>query len=95
MVTNRYFIRRSLRGELTWEQEMELWLGPSHRGSLFTTREELQQAWLMNRDRVMAAHAKWGEKADGVVGVRGAVSAPPRPRALGIVRSRAARRRRA
>ncbi len=41
---------------------MELWLGPSHRGSLFSSREDLHAAWLMNRDRVMAAHAKWGRR---------------------------------
>jgi hypothetical protein len=62
MATNRHFIRRHLRRELTHAEEMELWLGPSHRGSLFASREDLQEVWLANRDRVMAAHAKWGRR---------------------------------
>jgi hypothetical protein len=62
MPTNRKFVRRHLRSRLTGDQKMELWLGPSHRGSAFRSREELQEAWLTNRDRVMAAHAKWGRR---------------------------------
>jgi hypothetical protein len=60
--TNRKFVRRHLRRELTWEEEMELWLGPSHRGSLFASREDLQQAWLANRDRLMAVWGKHGRR---------------------------------
>lgn len=65
MPTNRKFVRRHLRRELTWAEEMELWLGPSHRGSLFASREELFQAWLMNRDQMMAAWAKHGKRPAG------------------------------
>jgi hypothetical protein len=62
MTTNRHTIRRPYRGKLTHTQEMELWLGPSHHGSAFRSRTELHQAWLKHRDRVMAAHAKWGRR---------------------------------
>jgi hypothetical protein len=62
MTTNRHTIRRPYRGKLTHTQEMELWLGPSHHGSAFRSRTELHQAWLTHRDRVMAAHAKWGRR---------------------------------
>jgi hypothetical protein len=65
MTTNRKFVRRHLRGKLTRAQEMELWLGPSHRGSAFRSREELQRAWLTHRDRVMTAYAKRGRRPLG------------------------------
>src|SRR5262249_16205794 len=53
------------RGELTHEAELELWLGPSHRGSTFSSREELHQAWFKNRDRLMTAWAKHGKRPAG------------------------------
>jgi hypothetical protein len=65
MATNRKFIRHSLRSKLSWTQEMELWLGPSHRGSAFRSREELHQAWLTHRDRLMTAWAKHGKRPAG------------------------------
>jgi hypothetical protein len=65
LTTNRSFIRRSPRGALTDEQEMELWLGPSHRGSAFDSREELHQAWLKHRDRLMTLWAKNGKRPAG------------------------------
>jgi hypothetical protein len=65
MGTNRSYVRRHRRGELTHEQEMELWLGPSHRGSAFGSREELHQAWLKHRDRLMCAWAKHGKRPAG------------------------------
>jgi hypothetical protein len=37
---------------------LELWLGPHpDRGSIFNSREELQEAWEKHRDEVMA---RWG-----------------------------------
>jgi hypothetical protein len=65
VTTNRSFIRRHPRGALTDEQTMELWLGPSHRGSAFDSREELYQAWLKHRDKVMATWAKHGKRPAG------------------------------
>jgi hypothetical protein len=62
MATNRTFIRHHLRSKLTPTQEMELWLGPSHHGSVFRSREELQQAWLNHRDRLMAVWGKHGKR---------------------------------
>ena len=65
MTTNRRTIARPYRGHLTYEQEMELWLGPSHRGSAFGSREELHQAWLKHRDRLMATFARNGKRPAG------------------------------
>jgi hypothetical protein len=41
---------------------MELWLGPSHHGSVFASHEDLQRAWLMHRDRLMVAWGKRGKR---------------------------------
>jgi hypothetical protein len=65
MPTNRRFVRRHLRRELTGDEEMELWLGPGRGGSLFASREDLEQAWLANRDKVEAAHAHPGRRVAG------------------------------
>jgi hypothetical protein len=54
MATNRHPIQRPNRSRLNHIEEMELWLGPSHHGSAFASREELQAAWLKHRDRLMA-----------------------------------------
>jgi hypothetical protein len=40
----------------------ELWLGPSHNGSYFGSREELEQAWEANRDEVMRLFANNGRR---------------------------------
>ena len=49
---------RAITGEgLDAGRAMELWLGPSHNGSLFGSREELEQAWQKHRDELMA---RWG-----------------------------------
>jgi hypothetical protein len=34
-------------------QEMELWLGPSHHGSSFTSDDERRRLWVENRDRLL------------------------------------------
>jgi hypothetical protein len=44
---------------------MELWLGASHHGSAFRSREELHEAWLANRDRLMTLWAKHGKRPAG------------------------------
>jgi hypothetical protein len=36
------------------EQMLELWLGPSHRGSVFNNAAELRAAWVKHRDQIMA-----------------------------------------
>jgi hypothetical protein len=65
MATNRSVVRRHRRGELTHEQEMELWLGPSHRGPAFGSEDERHVAWLRHRDRLMTAWAKHGRRPHG------------------------------
>jgi hypothetical protein len=62
MATNRKYVRRHHRGALTHTQELELWLGPSHKGSAFASREEMRQAWLSHRDRLMATFARNGKR---------------------------------
>jgi hypothetical protein len=42
---------------LTPDQMMELWLGPGPSGSLFNSREELQEAWEKHRDEILR---RWG-----------------------------------
>jgi hypothetical protein len=42
--------------------EQELWLGPSHRGSVFRSHEELEQAWLTHRDRLMERYGSHGRR---------------------------------
>jgi hypothetical protein len=65
MTTNRTFVRRHHRGELTHWQEMELWLGPGPHGSAFESRAELRDAWARNRDRLMTIFAKHGRRPAG------------------------------
>jgi hypothetical protein len=49
-------------GGLTSGQIQELWLGPSHNGSYFGSREELEQAWEQNRNEVMRLFANNGRR---------------------------------
>jgi hypothetical protein len=39
-------------------QEMELWLGPSHHGSVFSDDEQRRHLWVENRERLMRW---WGQ----------------------------------
>src|SRR5262249_37910165 len=48
--------RRAARGRDDG-QLMELWLGPSQRGSRFRDEAELREAWAKNRNRLME---RWG-----------------------------------
>jgi len=49
---------RTIAGKgLSAGQAMELWLGPNPTGSLFSSREELVQAWTEHRDEIMR---QWG-----------------------------------
>jgi hypothetical protein len=41
---------------------MELWLGPSHNGSLFRDREELAQAWELARDYMLKTFGRPGRR---------------------------------
>ena len=51
---------KTQRHQLTGDQEMELWLGPSRRGSAFTDRTQAQWGWQSNRDRLMQRYACGG-----------------------------------
>jgi hypothetical protein len=42
--------------------ELELWLGPSHHGSLFHNEAELRAAWAQSRDLLMARYAQGGHR---------------------------------
>jgi hypothetical protein len=50
---------------LTHDELQELWLGPSHRGSLFRSREELRDAWARGRELAMGLWAKHGHRPMG------------------------------
>jgi hypothetical protein len=65
MPTNRHPVRHPRRGQLSHEQELELWLGPSHRGSAFGSESERVAAWRRHRDRLMTVWAKHGTRPDG------------------------------
>src|SRR5262245_825475 len=64
MATNRSPLRRSRR-VLSHDEELELWLGPGHRPSTFRDAEHARQAWMVNRDRIMAAWARNGRRPQG------------------------------
>ena len=62
MPTDRKPLHRAHRSRLDSDQEMELWLGPSHRGSAFESEAQRQWAWTQHRDRVMAVWGKHGKR---------------------------------
>jgi hypothetical protein len=43
---------------------MEMWLGPSPRGSTFSSDDERRAAWLRHRDRLMAMWGNHGKRPD-------------------------------
>jgi hypothetical protein len=47
---------------LTYDELQELWLGPSHNGSLFNDERELRDAWIRGRDVVMKLWATNGRR---------------------------------
>src|SRR5262245_1553563 len=47
---------------LTYSELQELWLGTSHDGSLFGSREELRAAWEKNRDLMMRLWGRGGRR---------------------------------
>src|SRR5262249_37312365 len=47
---------------LTFSELEELWLGPSHNGSLFDSESELVDAWKRGRDVVMRLWAHGGKR---------------------------------
>jgi hypothetical protein len=65
MPTDRKPLHRAHRSRLDAEQEMELWLGPSHRGSAFASEADRQWAWTRHRDRLMELFARNGKRPWG------------------------------
>src|SRR5215831_11162940 len=62
MPTERRPLHRAHRSRLSYDAEMELWLGPSHRGSAFESAAQQQWAWTSNRDRLMQQYACNGKR---------------------------------
>jgi hypothetical protein len=50
---------------LSCDELQELWLGPSHNGSLFRSRTELHDAWVRGRDVAMELWARRGLRPQG------------------------------
>src|SRR5262249_28439968 len=87
--------RRAARGRDDG-QLMELWLGPSQRGSRFRDEAEPRGAWAENRNRLMERWGGRGRPAEGGGGVGGRGPSLPRVRSRAFlpVRARPLRRRR-
>ena len=63
MPTNRTPLRRRVRGELTSDMEMALWLGVGRNGSFpFADEEEVEELWQRHRERLMEAHGRHGHR---------------------------------
>jgi hypothetical protein len=62
MPTERKPLHRAHRNRLDGDAEMELWLGPGHRGSEFESETERQWAWTQHRDRLMTMFSKHGKR---------------------------------
>src|SRR5262249_16370753 len=62
MPTNRTYLRRPRRNRLSGNQELELWLGPSHHGPTFQNEEERRASWFRHRDRLMAMFGQSGRR---------------------------------
>jgi hypothetical protein len=54
MATNRHPIHHLQRGRLNHAQEMTLQYGPDPRWDAFRSEEEFRDAWIRNRDRLLA-----------------------------------------
>jgi hypothetical protein len=49
-------------GAITSQQEMELWLGPSHHGPAFASEEERRRLWTEHRDRLLRLFGQDGRR---------------------------------
>ena len=65
MPTNRVPLRRRVRGELTSDQEMALWLGVGRDGFPFADEAEACELWQRHRARLMGLHANNGRRPLG------------------------------
>jgi hypothetical protein len=64
MPTNRHPIRHPRRGRLNHAQEMTLRYGPEPRWDAFRSEEEHRDAWLRNRDHMLAGY-RHGRRPQG------------------------------
>jgi hypothetical protein len=58
-------IRADALAELSWEQLLELIIGPHASGSEFDSDEQRRAAWLIHRDRILADSMNgeaWGQE---------------------------------
>lgn len=63
MPTNRTPLRRRVRGELTSDMGMCLWLGVGRNGSFpFESEAEARELWQRHRERLMEAHGRHGHR---------------------------------
>ena len=62
MPTNRTPLRRRVRGQLSSDQEMALWLGVGPNGDPFEDEDERRDLWFRHRGRLMAEHATGGRR---------------------------------
>ena len=63
MATKRTPLRRRVRGELSSDQEMALWLGCGRNGSFpFEDEAEAEELWTRHKARLMEAHACNGHR---------------------------------
>ena len=63
MPTKRVALRRRVRGELSGDQAMALWLGVGRNGSFpFVDEAEAEELWTRHRERLMADHACNGHR---------------------------------
>jgi hypothetical protein len=60
--TDRKPLHRAHRSRLDGDAEMELHLGPGHRGSVFENEAQRQWAWTQHRDRLMQQYARGGKR---------------------------------
>jgi hypothetical protein len=58
----RHIVRDIDTCGLSYDQMMELWLGPSSCGSLFDGPEELQEGWTAARDEILRLFGKPGRR---------------------------------
>jgi hypothetical protein len=60
--TKRHPIRRRRRGGASSDQQLELWLGVSHRGPTFESDDERRAVWFRCRDRLLEMFGQHGRR---------------------------------
>jgi hypothetical protein len=55
-------LKRPTRSALSFTQQQELWLGPSHDGSSFQSEAHRKAMWIRHRDKIMRLWGKGGRR---------------------------------